>query len=116
MRTFCFRLTRAALEGGLGDREVAGHHKFVVHPSRLIVLNGTKAECIVGLMGDYRKTTVPTPDIPEFPKDWREQIKADLAFQLEAGGTLYGVRVDGAYVARTSDGDRVLGRPDQESA
>ena len=70
---------------------------------------------MVGFMGDHGKMTAPPPDIPGFPKDWRDQIKADLAAQLEAGGTLYGVRVDGAYVARTSDGDRVLERPDWES-
>lgn len=67
--------------------------------SRVIGLKGAKAECMVGLMGDDRKTTVPPPDIPGFPKDWRDQIKADPAAQLEAGGTLHGVRVDGAYVA-----------------
>ena len=67
-------------------------------------------------MNDRRKTTTSPPDIPGFPKDWRDQIKADLAAQLEAGGTLYGVRVDGAYIARTRDGDRVLRRPDRESA
>lgn len=70
---------------------------------------------MVGFMDDYGKTSAPPPDIPGFPKDWRDQIKADLAAQLEAGGTLYGVRADGAYVARTSDGDRVLARPDRES-
>ena len=69
---------------------------------------------MVGFMGEHGKTTAPPPDIPGFPKDWRDQIKADLAAQLEAGGTLYGVRVDGAYVARTSDGDRVLECPDRE--
>ena len=45
----------------------------------------------------------PEPAIPGFPKDWRDQIKADLAGQLEAGGTLYGFRADGTYVARTRD-------------
>ena len=39
---------------------------------------------------------------------WRERIKADLAAQVEAGGTLYGYRKDGAYVARTRSGDRVI--------
>ena len=66
---------------------------------------------MVGFMSEYRKTTALPPDIPGFPKDWRDQIKADLSAQLEAGGTLYGVRVDGAHVARSSDGDRVLKRP-----
>ena len=39
---------------------------------------------------------------------WRERIKADLAAQVEAGGTLYGYRKDGACVARTRNGDRVI--------
>ena len=67
-------------------------------------------------MSEYRKTAAPPPDIPGRPKDWREQIKADLAAQVEAGGTLYGVRSDGAYIARTKDGDRVLSKPDRKSA
>ncbi len=71
---------------------------------------------MVGGMSEYRKTAAPPPDIPGFPKDWREQIKADLAAQVEAGGTLYGVRSDGAYIARNKDGDRVLSRPDTKSA
>ena len=62
-------------------------------------------------MSEDGKTAAPPPDIPGFPKDWREQIKADLAAQLEAGGTLYGVRSDGAYIARTKDGDRVIEAP-----
>ena len=62
------------------------------------------------------ETSTPPPDIPGFPKDWRDQIKADLADQLAAGGTLYGVRSDGAYIARTKDGDRVLRMLDRESA
>lgn len=39
---------------------------------------------------------------------WRDRIKADLAAQVEAGGTLYGYRRDGAYIARTRDGDRIV--------
>ena len=42
---------------------------------------------------------------------WRDRIKADLAAQLEAGGTLYGYRDDGAYVATTKHGDRIISRP-----
>ena len=56
-------------------------------------------------------TTAPPPDKRGRPKDWREQIKADLAAQVEAGGTLYGFRRDGAYIARTKHGDRVLSPP-----
>ena len=67
-------------------------------------------------MNEHRNAAPLPPDIPGFPKDWRDRIKADLAAQIEAGGTLYGVRSDGAYIARTRDGDRVLGLPDRESA
>ena len=34
-----------------------------------------------------------------------------MAAKLEAGGTLYGVRSDGAYIARTKEGDAALGDP-----
>ncbi len=71
---------------------------------------------MIGIMPKHWETAAPPPDIPGFPKDWRDQIKADLAGQLAAGGTLYGVRSDGAYVARTRDGDRVLRITEQESA
>ena len=50
-----------------------------------------------------------------FPDDWQDQIKAHLASELEAGATLYGFRSDGAYIARTKDGDRVLSNPDLKS-
>ena len=70
---------------------------------------------MIGGMSNDRYTSGPPPPIPGFPKDWREQIKADLAAQLEAGATLYGVRSDGAYIARTKDGDRVLEMPDDAS-
>ena len=39
---------------------------------------------------------------------WRDRIRADLAAQVEAGGTLYGYRQDGAYVARTRRGDEIV--------
>jgi len=71
---------------------------------------------MVGTMSKQRHASVPPPDIPGFPKDWREQIKANLAAQVEAGGTLYGVRSDGAYIARTKEGDRVLKKPGDDSA
>jgi len=35
---------------------------------------------------------------------------------VEAGGTPYGVRSEGACIERTRDGDRVLGRPDRKPA
>ncbi len=62
-------------------------------------------------MTKHIKVVSCLPDIPGRPKDWREQIKADLAAQLEAGGTLYGVRSDGCYIARTKEGDRVIEKP-----
>ena len=64
----------------------------------------------------YKKAAIPPPDVPDRPKDWRDQIKADLAAQVEAGGTLYGIRSDGIWIARTRDGDRVIRRPDRKSA
>ena len=73
-------------------------------------------EAMVFDMSKQRHAHTPPPGIPGRPKDWREQIKADLAAQLEAGGTLYGVRSDGAYIARTKDGDRVLEAPERKSA
>lgn len=47
---------------------------------------------------------------------WRERIKVDLAAQVEAGGTLYGYREDGAYIARTRSGDRVITLGARQSA
>jgi len=70
----------------------------------------------VARMSRQREIAPSPPNIPGRPEDWREQIKADLAAQLEAGGTLYGVRSDGAYIARTKDGEQVLERPDRKSA
>ena len=56
------------------------------------------------------------PEVPERPEDWRERIKADLATQPEAGGTLCGYRPDGTCIARTRDGTRVLERPTRQPA
>ena len=67
-------------------------------------------------MRKLRPTPPPKPAVPGRPDDWREQIKADLAAQLEAGGTLYGFRPDGTCEARTRDGTRVLKRPKQHFA
>ena len=58
----------------------------------------------------------PMPDVPDRPEDWREQIREELAAQLEAGGTLYGFRPDGTCEARTRDGTRVLKRPGRQPA
>ena len=79
-------------------------------------MKGAIVECMVGCMSEDRKSATPPPDIPGRPKDWRDQIMADLAAQIEAGGTLYGVRSDGAYIARTREGDRVLRASDGKSA
>lgn len=50
------------------------------------------------LMTGIGKSNLPPPKIPGFPDNWRDQIKADLAAQLEAGGTPFGIRSDGAYI------------------
>ena len=55
------------------------------------------------------RNSIDPMKIPDFADDWRDRLKADLAAQLEAGGTLYGVRPDGAYTAQTKDGTRVIG-------
>ncbi len=62
----------------------------------------------VGIMQENQNSKDPMK-VPDFADDWRDRIKADLAAQLEAGGTLYGVRSDGAYTAQTKDGKRVIG-------
>ena len=49
----------------------------------------------VGGMHDRKPTPTPMPDVPDRPADWREQIKADLAAQIKAGGTLYAFQPDG---------------------
>ena len=45
---------------------------------------------------------------------YQDEIKAHLAAELEAGATLYGRRHDGAYVARTKSGDRVISPPSED--
>ena len=84
--------------------------------SRVGALKGAAVECIFGFMSEHSGAPSSPPDIPGFPKGWRDEIKADLSAQLQAGGTLYGVRSDGAYIARTRDGERVLSMPDQKLA
>ncbi len=69
---------------------------------------------VEGMAKQMRRGGPPPPD-PHFAKDWREQIKARLAAQVEAGGTLYGVRADGAYVARTKHGERVIAPAKRDS-
>lgn len=53
------------------------------------------------------ESTEPS-DTPVQQTVWRDRIKADLAAQVQAGGTLYGYRQDGAYIARTRSGDEVV--------
>ena len=60
------------------------------------------------LRGMSKCKDMATPKKPGQAEAWRERIKADLAAQVEAGGTLYGYREDGAYVARTRSGDGVI--------
>ena len=79
-------------------------------------LNAVNIRCSPGNMFRCKKSASPLPDVPGRPKDWRDQIKADLAAQVEAGGTLYGIRPDGTWIARTKDGDRVIRQPDRTSA
>ncbi len=62
-------------------------------------------------MRDQKPTPTPMPDVSGRPDDRREQIKADHAAQLEAGGTLYGFRPAGTCIARTRDVSRVVKRP-----
>ncbi len=67
-------------------------------------------------MAKHRETAAAPPDVPGCPKNWRDQIKADLAAQVEAGGTLFGFRPDGSYIARSRDGDRVMDPPARETS
>ena len=67
-------------------------------------------------MSKREKMAEPMPNVPPRPEEWREQIKADLAAQAEAGATLYGFRPDGTWIARTKDGDRIIRRPEKKSA
>lgn len=56
-------------------------------------------------------TSTNDSDASEKPDEhatWRDRVKADLAAQVEAGGTLYGFRHDGTYVARTKNGDEFV--------
>ena len=43
-----------------------------------------------------------------WPNDWQARIKAGLDAQIAAGATLYGEREDGAVVAYSKDGERVI--------
>ncbi len=69
----------------------------------------------VGNMQKDKNANSP-PDMPGRRKDWRDRIKADLAAQVKAGGTLYGIRSDGTWIARNRDGDRVIKRRDRKFA
>ena len=42
-------------------------------------LNGAVVEGSIGTMHKDGEMSTPPPDIPGFPKDWRDQSKADLA-------------------------------------
>ena len=70
----------------------------------------------VGDMQKDKNTISPPPDMPGRRNDWRDRIKADLSGQVKAGGTLYGIRPDGTWIARTKEGDRVIKRRDRKSA
>ena len=77
---------------------------------------GLRVAGIVRMVSAMHKDKAPSSRVPGGPRHWREEIKADLAAQVEAGGTLYGFKPDGTWIARTRDGDRVIRRPDRESA
>ena len=57
-------------------------------------LNARDIGSSVGDMRKHKDTSAPVPDVDGRPDDWRAQVNADLAAQLESGGTLYGVRSD----------------------
>ncbi|MCY4461944.1 MAG: hypothetical protein OXC26_16350 [Albidovulum sp.] len=63
----------------------------------------------VASKGIFKKAAAP-PKKPGRPKDWQDQIRVDLPAQVEAGATHYGIRSDGANIARTKDGDRIIPR------
>lgn len=64
----------------------------------------------------HADTASPTPNRPDLQGDWHREVEVDLAAQVQAGGTLYGYRRDGAYIARTRNGDQVIRLPVRESA
>lgn len=57
------------------------------------------------------KITSEEPRMLNEPEDLTERVKAILTAELEAGGTLYGIRADGCYIARTKNGDQILKKP-----
>ena len=59
----------------------------------------------------FTETTVEPPDSKYVRKGWRDRVRAYLDAQIEAGATLYGEREDGAYVAYSKEGERVLREP-----
>ena len=70
--------------------------------------------CTLGEVGNLisiRLLNVEFRPLPQTTRNWLDEIKADLARQVEAGATLYGVRCDGSYIARTNSGDRVIEPP-----
>ena len=57
------------------------------------------------------RVTSEEPPMTYEPVNITERARAILAAELEAGGTLYGIRADGCYTARTKYGERILKRP-----
>ena len=53
---------------------------------------------------------LPTQNTSDRPAAWRERIKADLAAQVEAGGTLYGHCEGGVRNVRITDPDQIARR------
>ena len=93
---------RDALTGTSGDMATSGHDR------RLQAIHRREAFC---LSTQIRRRDVRMRSTARGDEIWRDRIKADLAAQLEAGGTLYGYRDDGAYVATTKHGDLIILRP-----
>ncbi len=53
----------------------------------------------------------PPPSEYDLPEGWRDDVKALLAAELEAGAKLYGMREDGTYYYVTKDGETDIPPP-----
>ena len=85
--------TAKVLLGGTTIHGLARSRTLQYFLTRFVdLLNGAAVEARIGLMYENEEPAALPPDIPGFPKDWHDQIKVDLADELTADGTLYGVR------------------------
>ena len=69
-----------------------------------LAIRAASTYSLVMAKGEYTQSSKK----PVRQAGWRKRIKADLTAQVEAGGTLYGYRQDGAYIARTKKGDAIV--------